>query len=180
MTLRKQQLIALGARDANAARYLASLNQQLPLNDIDSPLRVAHFLSQVYHESSHLRVVQENLNYSSEGLRAVFGKYYKTDAAAHRQIDTGTADDFAAGDADCEVVDAQHGTGPNKCASSRSRSAMSNCVDVGKKNDDGDPLVAENRRQIQPMMVFAIIPVPRQNLKCLEGHDMRASGQWPG
>lgn len=45
--------------------------------EINSPLRLAHFLAQCAHESGGLRVIQENLNYSAEGLNKIFPKYFK-------------------------------------------------------------------------------------------------------
>jgi putative chitinase len=41
-----------------------------------TPLRLSHFLSQCAHESGNFRAVEENLNYSSDGLKKVFGKYF--------------------------------------------------------------------------------------------------------
>jgi putative chitinase len=43
---------------------------------INTPLRLAHFLSQCAHESGGFRHVVENLNYSADGLRKVFPKYF--------------------------------------------------------------------------------------------------------
>jgi putative chitinase len=43
---------------------------------IDTPLKLAHFLSQCGHESGGFRVVQENLNYSADGLKKIFGRYF--------------------------------------------------------------------------------------------------------
>lgn len=56
--------------------------QKLPLYDIDSKERIAMFLAQCGHESAGFSVLSENLNYSSKALRAVFSKYFKTQAAA--------------------------------------------------------------------------------------------------
>ena len=50
--------------------------------EINTPLRLAHFLAQCGHESGGFRLAQENLNYSAKGLRGIFGKYFKTDAEA--------------------------------------------------------------------------------------------------
>jgi len=44
--------------------------------NITNPLRLAHFLSQCSHESGGFKIVQENLNYSAEGLRRIFPKYF--------------------------------------------------------------------------------------------------------
>ena len=49
---------------------------------ITTPLRLAHFLAQCSHESGDFKAVRENLNYSAEGLRKIFGKYFPTDALA--------------------------------------------------------------------------------------------------
>ena len=43
---------------------------------ITSPLRLAHFLSQCGHESGGFRAVTENLNYSADGLKKIFPKYF--------------------------------------------------------------------------------------------------------
>lgn len=41
-----------------------------------SPLRLAHFLAQCAHESGGFKTVTENLNYSAEGLKKIFPKYF--------------------------------------------------------------------------------------------------------
>lgn len=61
-----------------AEPYIPHITTVLPKFGIDTPLRKAHFLSQVAHESGGLKYSQENLNYSAQGLRSVFGKYFKT------------------------------------------------------------------------------------------------------
>ena len=43
---------------------------------IDTPLRMAAFLAQVGHESGGLSLLEENLNYSAEGLANVWPKRY--------------------------------------------------------------------------------------------------------
>lgn len=42
---------------------------------VNTPLRLAHFFAQIDHESG-LRPISENLNYSAQGLKRVFGKYF--------------------------------------------------------------------------------------------------------
>jgi len=46
--------------------------------EINTALRLAHFLAQVNHESSNMKVIEENLNYSAKRLLQVFPKYFKT------------------------------------------------------------------------------------------------------
>ena len=51
--------------------------------EINSPLRLAHFLAQCGHESGGFRATQENLNYSAKGLMGIFKKYFPTEAIAN-------------------------------------------------------------------------------------------------
>lgn len=46
--------------------------------DINTQLRLSHFLAQCAHESGNFTAVQENLNYSAKRLQEVFGKYFTT------------------------------------------------------------------------------------------------------
>ena len=50
---------------------------------INTPLRIAHFLTQISHESG-LKPISENLNYSSERLRQIFPKYFISKSDADR------------------------------------------------------------------------------------------------
>jgi len=43
---------------------------------INTPLRLAHFLAQCAHESCNFKFVIENLNYSADGLKRMFPKYF--------------------------------------------------------------------------------------------------------
>ena len=76
MKIKKNWLKSLGVNDARVEQYLPDLKSVLPQYDIDTPLRLAHFLSQILHESGKMCFVEENLNYSAKGLRAIFSKYF--------------------------------------------------------------------------------------------------------
>lgn len=43
---------------------------------IDTPIKLAHFLSQCGHESGGFKITSENLNYSAQGLKNIFPKYF--------------------------------------------------------------------------------------------------------
>ena len=56
--------------------------QSVSKYNITEPLRLAHFLAQLAHESADFTAVVENLNYSSDGLLKTFPKYFKDRAIA--------------------------------------------------------------------------------------------------
>jgi predicted chitinase len=83
MKTRIEMLQEMGVSSHDAEQYIGHLEKALPQYGIaDSRLRLAHFFAQVLHESGCMRFDMENLNYSSEALRKVFGKYFKTKAEA--------------------------------------------------------------------------------------------------
>ena len=89
MKTRVEMLKEMGVSSADAEQYIQDLEQVLPKYGIaDSRLRLAHFFAQILHESGSMRFDTENLNYSSDALRRVFGKYFRTkeeaDAYARR------------------------------------------------------------------------------------------------
>jgi putative chitinase len=48
-----------------------------------TPERAAHFFGQTAHETGGYALFSENLNYSADGLKKIFGKYFKSDAIAN-------------------------------------------------------------------------------------------------
>ena len=50
--------------------------------EINTPLRLAHFLAQAGHESGGFKALNENLNYGAKGLLGTFAKYFTPETAA--------------------------------------------------------------------------------------------------
>lgn len=59
-------------------RYVEPLNRLMKDYNINTPLRQAHFLAQITHESGMFKYTEENLKYSASRLLEVFPKYFKT------------------------------------------------------------------------------------------------------
>jgi putative chitinase len=52
--------------------------------EINTPLRVAHFVAQCAHESGNFVFIKENLNYKAASLMSVFKKYFPTQELAQQ------------------------------------------------------------------------------------------------
>ena len=58
---------------------LRKLNEIVAKYNINTtPRRFSHFMAQLAHESQHFTVLEENLNYSAEGLMSTFSNYFKS------------------------------------------------------------------------------------------------------
>jgi len=63
-------------------QWYEALDQLLDDYEINTPLRVSHFIAQCAHESGNFVFVKENLNYKAASLRKIFSKYFPTDELA--------------------------------------------------------------------------------------------------
>jgi putative chitinase len=61
---------------------IAQLPDTIAKFELNTPLRLAHFLAQAGHESGGFKAVNENLNYGAKGLLGIFKKYFPTEAKA--------------------------------------------------------------------------------------------------
>ncbi|MGM3162712.1 glycoside hydrolase family 19 protein [Dickeya undicola] len=78
----KLKKVMTAASTDDLALFQPALQQECNAAEINTPLRFAHFVAQIAHESNELRARVENLNYSAKGLRSVFGRYFTTDEMA--------------------------------------------------------------------------------------------------
>lgn len=68
------------AKKLKVATFLPHLISAMAEFEINTPLRQAAFLAQIFHESGNLEHVDENLNYSAKGLQDTWASRF--DAAA--------------------------------------------------------------------------------------------------
>lgn len=77
MILTKEQLKTIAPNAGNKIDlYLPYINKLLDEFEINTPLRLQHYLAQILHESGEFKYVEENLNYSAQSLLKTFPKYF--------------------------------------------------------------------------------------------------------
>ena len=78
----KTLIITAGCPEDLAEGWLERVSSACAVYTISYGPRLAAFLAQVGHESDSFRRTVENLNYSEQSLRKVFGRYFPTDESA--------------------------------------------------------------------------------------------------
>jgi putative chitinase len=73
-----EQFTEMFPKNKNPQGWTTAMVEVLPTYEINTPERIASFLAQCGHESGGFTVLQENLNYSAEGLNKIFKKYFPT------------------------------------------------------------------------------------------------------
>lgn len=82
LTVENLKIIAPHVKVINLNRYTSPLNSITKTYEINTALRLAHFIAQVGHESNSFNSDTENLNYGAPGLRNTFSRYFTTDELA--------------------------------------------------------------------------------------------------
>ena len=72
----------LGCSEAKASTWLPFFELAAKKADLSTKERMAGFLAQTGHETGGLGRIEENLNYSWEGLLKIFPKYFKDEETA--------------------------------------------------------------------------------------------------
>jgi putative chitinase len=80
----EQQLEKIISGNQNTARWYTALMAFLDDYSINSPIRIAAFLSQCAHESAGFTAIIENLNYRPESLMRVWPRSFPTAAIAQQ------------------------------------------------------------------------------------------------
>ena len=77
-----EQFHKLFPRNPEPQVWADAMANVFPVYEINTPQRIAAFLAQCGHESGGWTTFEENLNYSAQGLRKIFGKYFPNDELA--------------------------------------------------------------------------------------------------
>lgn len=76
MTPRIQHLVAAGVKQSVAEQWIGAVQMACREFSIDTPQRIAAFLAQCAHESGGFTRLEENLNYSADGMAAIWPKRF--------------------------------------------------------------------------------------------------------
>ena len=68
----------------NISEWYDAVCDALPQYHINDVARVSAFIAQCAHESGGFTLLSENLNYSADGLRRIFSKYFPTQELANQ------------------------------------------------------------------------------------------------
>jgi len=89
LTITKDQVEQLLHGNPDIDEWYSAMSLLFPKYDINTPARIAGFVAQCGHESQNFKTLEENLNYSAEGLNKIFPKYFvkagRDAQAYHRQ-----------------------------------------------------------------------------------------------
>lgn len=89
LTLTKDQVEQLLHGNPDIDEWFSAMSLLFPKYEINTPPRIAGFVAQCGHESQNFKTLEENLNYSAEGLNRTFPKYFiragRDAQAFHRQ-----------------------------------------------------------------------------------------------
>ena len=78
MSILSLQQLKQMVKNPHIDHWHEALDQLLDDYNINTPLRVAHFVAQCAHESGNFVFIKENLNYKAASLQKIFGKYFPT------------------------------------------------------------------------------------------------------
>jgi putative chitinase len=76
MTPRVEHIVAAGVKQATAEKWVDAVAAACQEFNIDTPQRIAGFLSQCAHESGGFERLQENLNYSADGMAGIWPRRF--------------------------------------------------------------------------------------------------------
>lgn len=78
MSILSLQQLKQMVKNPHIDHWHEALDQLLDDYEINTPLRVAHFVAQCAHESGNFVFIKENLNYKAASLQKLFSKYFPT------------------------------------------------------------------------------------------------------
>jgi putative chitinase len=76
MTVTVQNIVSAGVKQATAERWVEAVAAACQEFGIKTPQRIAGFLSQCAHESGGFERLQENLNYSADGMAGIWPRRF--------------------------------------------------------------------------------------------------------